>query len=484
MIQEHVAVVRGQNSKEINEFVQKIPVRMGTTLDLSGAGLRDLKLTNVDFQNTKLNGTDFSGSTFDSVNFMRAKMEGAYFRNCRFINCIMGLMDAKDAEFIEATITGCKMMRADLTDAIFYKAILRNSYLMEVIVSGLTNFESLILENVKLVQVKFPGTNFKGSRLNDCNLYGVELVAARMAGVQCTNCIFDKAKFLGKTTLKEAFFRDCRMQGTEFRGVDGRSSDFSSSYMKDARLINCDFYGANFSGCDLRDADLSGSKFDNARFSNAVMKRIKLDGQTSVKELVLNGCQLSVHDNVPTKVAITVLSNGIVHNASFVHPVFGRKVRDQAWLNDWKRDIDNKEPLEYGGWLRFLNTMPVMSRRPLSYFGMKILQFLWWVLSDYGRSIWRWAGWSVFFSFLFSVLFFCMGEEHFSIDPAIISGWAGGWFKYAYYSVVTFTTLGFGDITPKTTLGMAYVMFEVVIGYVMLGGLISILANKLARRND
>jgi hypothetical protein len=51
-----------------------------------------------------------------------------------------------------------------------------------------------------------------------------------------------------------------------------------------------------------------------------------------------------------------------------------------------------------------------------------------------------------------------------------------------YYSVVTFTTLGFGDIKPVTEIAAMVVMLEVVLGYVMLGGLISILANKLARR--
>jgi len=53
-----------------------------------------------------------------------------------------------------------------------------------------------------------------------------------------------------------------------------------------------------------------------------------------------------------------------------------------------------------------------------------------------------------------------------------------------YYSVVTFTTLGFGDITPKVNepLMQFYVMVEVVLGYIMLGGLISIFSNKLARR--
>ena len=52
-----------------------------------------------------------------------------------------------------------------------------------------------------------------------------------------------------------------------------------------------------------------------------------------------------------------------------------------------------------------------------------------------------------------------------------------------YYSIVTFTTLGFGDITPRTPLAAVLVTLEVVLGYFMLGGLISILATKLARRS-
>jgi len=48
---------------------------------------------------------------------------------------------------------------------------------------------------------------------------------------------------------------------------------------------------------------------------------------------------------------------------------------------------------------------------------------------------------------------------------------------------VTFTTLGFGDIIPTLEWVQRWVMAEVVMGYVMLGGLISILANKLARRS-
>ncbi|MBW2993226.1 hypothetical protein KY317_01475, partial [Candidatus Woesearchaeota archaeon] len=47
-------------------------------------------------------------------------------------------------------------------------------------------------------------------------------------------------------------------------------------------------------------------------------------------------------------------------------------------------------------------------------------------------------------------------------------------------------TLGFGDITPSPSCwwAQAIVTLEVTFGYIMLGGLISIFANKLARRND
>ena len=52
-----------------------------------------------------------------------------------------------------------------------------------------------------------------------------------------------------------------------------------------------------------------------------------------------------------------------------------------------------------------------------------------------------------------------------------------------YFSVVTFTTLGFGDIVADNTAARFLVTLEVIFGYVMLGGLISIFANKLASRS-
>ncbi|HDH96500.1 MAG TPA: two pore domain potassium channel family protein, partial [Proteobacteria bacterium] len=50
-----------------------------------------------------------------------------------------------------------------------------------------------------------------------------------------------------------------------------------------------------------------------------------------------------------------------------------------------------------------------------------------------------------------------------------------------YYSVVTFATLGYGEIHPKNALGQALSIVEVALGYTMLGVLVSVIARKMSR---
>ena len=78
---------------------------------------------------------------------------------------------------------------------------------------------------------------------------------------------------------------------------------------------------------------------------------------------------------------------------------------------------------------------------------------------------------------LFALIYFWLGPTQIKVDHLPFS-----LKTMIYYSVVTFTTLGFGDIKPATESAMV-VMLEVILGYVMLGGLISIFANKVARRS-
>jgi Ion channel len=57
------------------------------------------------------------------------------------------------------------------------------------------------------------------------------------------------------------------------------------------------------------------------------------------------------------------------------------------------------------------------------------------------------------------------------------------WFTPFYFSIVTYTTLGFGDVVPVTVSGEMIVSAEVIFGYLTLGLLLAVLADKVARRS-
>ena len=123
-----------------------------------------------------------------------------------------------------------------------------------------------------------------------------------------------------------------------------------------------------------------------------------------------------------------------------------------------------------------------------------VLAGLWRWSSDYGRSLVLWAAWSILFVFLFAIAYrfpvpswMSLWLEDFTPQfhqtTGAYSGESLTFWDCIYFSVVTFTTLGFGDIVSDNAAARFLVTLEVVFGYVMLGGLISIFANKLASRS-
>ena len=123
-----------------------------------------------------------------------------------------------------------------------------------------------------------------------------------------------------------------------------------------------------------------------------------------------------------------------------------------------------------------------------------VLARLWRWSSDYGRSLALWAAWSILFAILFAIAF------RFPIPswmPTWVQDFAPQFYQTTgmydgepltlwhcfYFSIVTFTTLGFGDVVADNAAARFLVTLEVIFGYVMLGGLISIFSNKLASRS-
>lgn len=57
-----------------------------------------------------------------------------------------------------------------------------------------------------------------------------------------------------------------------------------------------------------------------------------------------------------------------------------------------------------------------------------------------------------------------------------VEGWS--WLDSLYFSVITLTTVGYGDFSPKTDAGKVFTMIYIVVGLGILAGFISLVAQK------
>jgi voltage-gated potassium channel Kch len=87
----------------------------------------------------------------------------------------------------------------------------------------------------------------------------------------------------------------------------------------------------------------------------------------------------------------------------------------------------------------------------------------------------RWTLFIFFVTLIFAFAYSKVGIDYGDYETAI---------SPLYYSVVTLTTLGYGDVVPTSPAAQVLAALQALLGYVGLGGLLSILANKMARRAD
>jgi uncharacterized protein YjbI with pentapeptide repeats len=298
-------------------------------------------------------------------------------------------------------------------------------------------------ENVKFWQVQFSGeARFMGAQFS-CD---ADFVRSQFSGKTdfgnaqfSGKAYFGFAQFSGKTDFGKAQFSE--MADFWYAKFSGEASFWKAQFSGEAKFVAAQFSGeAKFEGIHLEDPNkliMTDTYFCDVR---ALFEYI----EENKKKFNYPDKTEFLPENFKLK-----LGEGTLFN----YPIIARKIQDDIYLLAFK------------------------DRYPRLY-------FLWWLFADCGRSIARWALWSmlfaVFFAFIFHNIFYLNDLESFN-RANIHDTWAG--LSLIYYSVVTFTTLGFGDITPKAGWLQFWVMLEVIIGYIMLGGLISILANKLARRS-
>jgi hypothetical protein len=110
--------------------------------------------------------------------------------------------------------------------------------------------------------------------------------------------------------------------------------------------------------------------------------------------------------------------------------------------------------------------------------GAVLLYGAWRVTSNYGESFGRWALTCIFSILIFAGAFWAFGAV--ASNSSLPDKTLGVW-DYIYFSVTTFSTLGYGDLHPVGTIGRALACLDVFAGLTMFGVLLSFILNKVQR---
>ncbi len=355
-----------------------------------------------------------------------------------------------------------KGKRADLSGADLDHAELAGACLSGADFSG-ASLAGANLVGAQLVHAKFTGADLSNANLSGADLLFTDFTGANLSGADLHNATPNLEKVVVRTR-RGPKFKDADLTKANLSHAYCYISDFSGAKLTDCVLNQCQLVRANLSYQDLQgvdlhaatlsQADLSYSDLRNADLKHAVLDHANLS-HTKLSGAFVQGANLKAanFDNAQVE-GLHYDRKGIYRGIRVATCYGSSRFRRFSQDQDFIEEFREAHPIYYGFWL---------------------------ALTDCGRSMLRAVLWSTGFALLFGVVFYLLGESAFDISNKATLPW--GLFTMIYYSVVTFTTLGFGDITPMTPIAATVVMIEVVVGYVMLGILISILADKVARRS-
>lgn len=314
-----------------------------------------------------------------------------------------------------------------------------------------------VIENAKLNGLNLRNTDLRNADFQKTNLSGADLAGAELGGANFRSANLKQAN-LGSVKGEKANFREAILENANLAAAELPYAIFNEAiivcaYIQDANLSNSNFFRANLQHSILHHSNIQSSYFlkSDLRFATFWTANLK---KSNLSWADLRGADLRVSNLSDANVHSVRfnrkgLYRGIRIATAYGSPIFIRFAQDQDYIEEF-RSIKFRYPL----------------------------YILWLVLSDCGKSFALWSIWSIVAALGFGLKFYSLGENAFKVSYL---DWS--FMTTLYYSIVTFTTLGFGDVLPVTEKAAMWVMAEVITGYIMLGGLISLFATKIARRS-
>ena len=310
----------------------------------------------------------------------------------------------------------------------------------------------LDLRGLRLLHEDLSGLDLSGydlsyADLNQAQLTGTVLSYAKLHRASLDQAVLDECEFIG-ADLNHASLNECRAERCGFGGAD-----LSHASMINAELIDASLSHSILAHADLRASNLKGARLSEADLRWTIFTRAKLVG-SDLKKCNVKGTNFELADMQECRLL------GI------------KNFKKARWVGADIRGLDLR-----GAYLvrRYIADENYLYEFQATSRLHKALYWVWWASSDCGRSLLRWFVWLCAATLIFAAIYTQVEIDYGKYATA---------FSPIYFSFVTLTTLGYGDAVPSSVAAQVFVTLQAITGYMGLGGLLSILGNKMARRAE
>ena len=309
------------------------------------------------------------------------------------------------------------------------------------------DLRGITLFNEDLSNLDFSGYDLSWSNLNQSNLKATNLSYTKLIQTSLEQAILDECEFMG-SDLTEANLNECTARRCGFGGADLSFASIINADLNSASFIRSKMVGADLRASNLKNAKLSEMDLTDAIFTRAVLVKSDLKHSnvtgTNFELADMQGCRLL----------------GI------------KNYKKAMWIGADIRDLDLR-----GAYLvrRYISDENYLYEFQASSTLHRAIYLIWKATSDCGRSLFQWFVWLTGLTLIFAAVYTQVDIDFGDHATA---------FSPVYFSFITLTTVGYGDVAPASLIAQIFVTLQAITGYMGLGGLLSILGNKMARRAE
>lgn len=450
-----------------------LAARLDSPERLDGAILRGVDAVDrLSFSGCGLIGATFDGARLPETDFSDANLEGANFSDANL----------REAEFPNARIGGARFPDADLRKAEFPDADLAYAVFPDVDLWW-TEFP-----HADLSEAKFPDADLRYAEFSGADLPGAEFSDATLVRVQFSDADLEGAAF-SDATFHETELSNADLREADFSNSDLREAEFPDADLRRAEFIDADAIGANFQHANLQDTLLIRTDCREATFTSALLYQTVFADTRINSQTTFFAPETTFYDSITSRPACVYEENRLTADQlpANVDPLEAAK-----WV--YRRLETLHEANAFSEAARGFHISKEEAERALSRgrdeVGQYLVRTFMWYSTKHGESVKRLLGWWGGVIILIGGLLPIVGGikdsagTRYAITSLSELGTVTGWSEVLlnlYFSVITFSTIGYGDLSPAGPGTRILVAFESVAGALLMALLIFVLGRRVAR---